>query len=108
MPFMEKLSTFAKELFHDYNPNSKFLAKVLVYTHSIAYGQKDEEPRYLVNLVFVDPKYSSRFGERIQIESKQYYFGTKSGDSLCLWFEENPDYDGKHPETRLRLADTPH
>lgn len=108
MGFLEKLKIAVREFFSVYDPNSRFLAKVMVYTHSVAYGPKDEDPRHLVNLVFVDPKYAKKFGERVQIESKKYYMNTKSGDVLFLWFEENPDYDGKHPETRLRLADRPH
>ena len=108
MSFLETVKEAAKEFFSDYDPNARFLAKLTVYTHSIHYGLKDEEPRHIVDLMFGDPKLIEKYGLHIKVESKKLYMTTRTGDKLMLWLEENPDYDGKHPETNVRLADRPH
>ena len=105
MKALDSAKNFAKEFFSQYDPTTRVLIKVTVYTHSIAYRPNDiGEPRHMVDFLVSDPKMIEKYGLHIRVESKQYYFNTHTGDTLTLWFEENPDYDGKHTEERLRLA----
>ena len=106
MKVLESAKKFAKEYFSRYDPSNRVLLKVTVYTHAIAYGPTDDEtePRHMVDFVINNPDTAKVYGQHIRVESKYYYFHTHTGDQLMLWFEENPDYDGKHPEMRLRIV----
>ena len=105
MKVLANAKKFAKQFFAQYDPSTKVLLKVTVYTHAIAYGAKDEvEPRHMVDFLIRDPEMVKKYGLHIRVESKYHYFNTHAGDKLTLWFEENPDYNGKRPEERLRLA----
>lgn len=107
MGLLDAIKTVAKSFFSEYDPNNRILARVKFYTRGVSLGLTNEEPRLLANFLFEDPKMIEKYGLHLQIESAKFYHTLQTGDRLTLWLEENPDYDGKHPETRLRLADNP-